>query len=198
MEQSQEEQGIEVEQPHLQGAGTPFYQPTIMPSEKSDLYDKINPQDVVEQIKYRLMGLEYDRQEMKWARPKFFNPKTGKTEELMKGISEFGANEITTLMLPVSSKQAIISILDDGEIRYRTRMIVKRAVITCVQNWKEFGITSGNQIGYIKEIVQSNTFIALKQAQNAGAREFLGKSSTENKSIVEDGNKTGIAGMFRR
>jgi len=196
-----EEQPIQTEQSSNENnfPNAPYMGATIVQnSDKSDLYDKINPGDVVEQIKFRLMGMEYDRNELKWVRPKFFNIKTGKIEEINKGISEFGANEITTLMYPVSSKQAIISILDDGEIRYRTKMIVKRAVITCIQNWKEFGITSGNQIGYIKEIVQSNTFIALKQAQNAGAREFLGKSSTESKNIVEDGNKTGISGMFRR
>jgi len=51
----------ETGQPELQGGGTPYYQPMIMPSEKADLYDKIRPEDIVESIKYLLMGYEFDK-----------------------------------------------------------------------------------------------------------------------------------------
>lgn len=167
---------------------SPFYQPTIMPSEKADLYDKINPQDIVDYLKFRLMGYEFDKQKQEWIKPTW-----------KKGLSEIGASEITTLMLPVSSKNVTISNLNDAEIRTRTKHIVRTAMLMCVKNWKNYGITGNDQIQLVKEVVLSNTFITLKQLEHAGAREFLGKSSSEQKSIVEDGTKkSGISGIFRR
>lgn len=171
-----------------QPTGTPFYQPTILPSEKADLYDKINPQDIVDYLKYRLMGYEWNETKQEWIKPAW-----------KKGLSEIGASEITTLMLPVSSKNVTISNLDDDEIRTRTKNIVKTAMMMCLKNWKLYGITGGDQIQLVKEIVLSNTFITLKQLEHAGVREFLGKSSTEQKSIVEDGTKKGgFLGLYRK
>jgi hypothetical protein len=165
-----------------------YYQPTIMPSEKADLYDKINPQDIVDYLRYLLMGYDFDRNKQEWYKPAD-----------RKGLSQTGAMEITTLMLAVSSKNVIISKLTDLEIRARTKGIVRAAMIMCVKNWRRYGITGSDQISLVKEIVLSNTFITLKQPENAGAREFLGKSSSEAKSIIEDGTrKSGIMGLFRK
>ena len=192
MEQNQVEQELPESQ-NQSNSNAPqgpsgFYQPTIMPSEKADLYAKIDPQSIVDYLRYKLMGFEFDAQKQEWYRPSW-----------AKGLSEKGAAEITTLMLPVSSKNVLISKLTDDEIRERTKYISKTAVKMCIQNWKDYGISGSDQIYLVKEIVISNTFITLKQPENAGAREFLGKSSSENKSIVEDSTKqNGFIGLFRK
>lgn len=188
MKQDEEQVEYVEQQPQQQGGNSGFYQPTIMPSEKADLYDKINPQDIVDYLKFRLMGYEWDRHQQDWIKPKW-----------KKGLTELGASELTTLMLPVSSKNVIISKLDDSEIRQRTKNIHKTAMMMCIKNWKEYGIRGSDEIQLVSQIVVSNTFITLKQPENAGAREFLGKSSSEQKSIIEDNKPKGIiGGIFRR
>jgi len=167
---------------------SPYFQPTIMPSEKADLYDKINPQDIVDYLKFKLMGFEWNNQNMCWDKPTY-----------KKGLTLVGANEITTLMLPVSSKNITISNLNNDEIRNRTKSLHRVAMLMCVKNWRDYGITGSDQIQLVSQIVVSNTFITLKQLEHAGAREFLGKSTSENKSIVEDNQKKGIInGLFRK
>lgn len=188
MEEAQQQEIFDQMEQAKQATAMPYYQPTIMPSEKADLYDKINPAEIIEFIKYKLMGYEYDKNKQEWYKPSW-----------KKGLSEMGATEITTLMMPVSSKNLIISKLTDDEIRERTRWIVRTAMLLCIKNWRSYGITGSDQIQLVKEIVLSNTFITLKQPENAGAREFLGKSTSEQKSIVEEQKqKGGITSLFRR
>lgn len=187
-DEQQQYQEYQEEQPRLQGQGTPFYQPTIMPSEKADLFDKINPQDVVETLRYRLMGHEWDKNNQKWVKPVW-----------AKGLNELGANEITTLMLSVSNKNVAISKLNDGEVRSRTRNIHKTAMILCIRNWKEYGITGADQITLISQIVLSNTFITLKQPENAGIRELIKGTTQESRVIQEMPERKGVIGsLFRR
>lgn len=178
------EQPIQQQQPQQSG----YYMPTIMPSEKADLFDKINPQDIVEIMKYKLMGYEFDRDKQQWYKP-----------EWSKGINERGANEITTLMLPVSSKNVAISKLNDGEIRERTKAIHREAMLLCLRNWKQYDIKGPDQIGLISQIVVSNTFITLKQPENAGIRELIKGTTQESRVIQEAPEKKGVIGsIFRR
>lgn len=185
MEKEPQEQEY-VEQP--QQPSSPYYQPTIMPSEKSDLFDKINPQDIVEILKYRLMGYEYDKNNCRWVK-----------QSWAKGLNEMGATEITTLMLSVSNKNVALSNLDDATVRARTKNIHKAAMILCIRNWKEYGITGADQIYLISQIVLSNTFITLKQPENAGIRELLKGTTQENRMITESPERKGVLGsIFRR
>lgn len=188
IEVEQQEQQMQNQQPQLAGVGTPYYQPTIMPSEKADLFDKINPQDIVEVMKYKLMGYEFNRERQEWYKPHW-----------AKGLNERGANEITTLMLPVSSKNVAISKLSDSEIRERTKAIHREAMIMCLRNWKQYGLTGPDQIGLISQIVVSNTFITLKQPENAGIRELIKGTTSEVRSIQEAPEKKGVlGGIFRK
>ena len=173
-------------QQQIQGGGG-YYQPTIMPSEKADLFDKINPQDVVEVFKYKMMGYEFDRQKQDWFKPSW-----------SKGISEQGANELANLMLSVSNKNVAISKLSDGEIRARTKSIHKEAMLMCVRNWKEYKLCVSD-VGVISQIVVSNTFITLKQHEMAGIRELLKGTTQESRVINEQPKKESIlGGIFRR
>lgn len=177
---------MEMEQPQVpQNA---YYQPLIQSSEKADLFDKINPQDIIDTLKYRLMGYEYDKNKQEWYKPSW-----------AKGLNEKGATEITTLMLSVSNKNVAISKLSDAEVRARTAGIHKAAMILCLRNWLDYGITGADQIYLISQIVVSNTFITLKQPENAGIRELLKGTTQENRVINESQNRKGIiSNLFRR
>lgn len=182
-----EEYYEEQQQQNVNVTQSPYFQPTIMPSEKADLFDKINPADIIEVLKNQLMGYEYDKIKMSWIR------------KYEKGLSDLGAFEITTLMLSVSSKNVAISKLNDGEIRDRTKNIHKEAMKMCIRNWREYGITGSDQIGLVSQIVVSNTFITLKQPEGAGIRELLKGTIQEVRSVQEQPKKDGlISGIFRR
>ena len=175
----------DVSAPQMQPS--PYFQPTIMPSEKADLFDKIDPTDIVDKLKHYLMGQEWNAQKMIWE------------QRHKKGLSEEGAFEISVLMLPVSSKNVAISKLSDAEIRERTRNIHKEAMRMCINNWKSYGITGADQIGLVSQIVLSNTFITLKQPEHAGIRELLKGTTQENRNIVDTPKKEGMmSGIFRR
>jgi len=181
-EEPQEEQVEYAPFPAVQQS--PYFQPNIMPSEKADLYSKINPSDIIDEMRYKLQGFIYDEKRRTWYKPKD-----------CKGLTEFGANEITSMMLTVSSENVTVSNLKDDEIRMIVRSVNKTVMMSCIGNWREYGITNKDQIYQISQMVSKNTFITLKAVEHAGVREFLGKSSTESKSIVEDNKKGGI---FRR
>lgn len=170
--------------------GMPYYQPTIMASEKADLYDKIKPEEVVEAIKYYLLGYEFNKQKQEW----IYNP-AYKT----RALSELGAWQYATLMLPVSSKTIITTKLNDAEIRTRTRQLVNTSMKMALRNWKEYGIRASDQVFLIKEVIISNSFISLKQPENAGVRTFLGNTSQEQTVKTIQEKPAGVmSSIFRR
>ena len=163
------------------------YQPVIMPSDKADLMDKIDPTLIVDIIKFQLMGYEYNKSKMEWE------------QKQKKGLTPLGAAELCTLMLSVSSKNVSISQLKDDEIRERTKNIHKEAMRMCIRNWKQYGITGADQVGMISQIVVSNTFITLKQPENSGIIKLLMGTTSEVRSIQEAPKKEGmLSGIFRR
>jgi hypothetical protein len=182
------EEGYDEQQ--QQGGGNPYYQPVIMASEKADLYDKIKPEEVVEDIKYRLMGYEFNKSTGDW----IINPVY---KEL--AITRLGAWQITSLLFPVSNKSVPISKLKDDDIRKRTRMLVRTAMKMCLRNWQEYGIRSPEQLYFVKEIVLSVAFITLKLPEDAGARTFIQGVTNEQKIIQESPNQRGaVSAIFRR
>ena len=131
-------------------------------SDKADLLERINPDLIVETIRHKLLGERLI--EGKWV----------KIKELQdRALTEKGADEITNLMLPVSSQNVSISKLTNDEIRERTFNIAREAQMLCIKNWKEYGITGADQLGLVHQIVFSNTFITLKQPEGEGIRKML-------------------------
>jgi hypothetical protein len=189
--QTYEQDGQVYEEQHrLQGGGTPYYQPMIMPSEKADLYDKIRPEDIVETIRYLLMGYEYDKQMQIWK----FNPAYKNV-----AVTELGAWQLSTLLLPVSNKNVSISKLKDDEIRLMTKIIVRTAMKMCLRNWKDYGIRSPDQYFFIKDIMLSIAFITLKQPEDAGVRTFIQGVTQESRIVQEQPKREGALGaIFRR
>ena len=191
-QEQQAQQGEEYgEQEFQQQSGSgQYYQPVIMSSEKADLYDKIRPEDVVETIKYLLMGYVYDKKRMEW----YYDKRYGNI-----ALSEIGAGQISTLLLPVSNKNVSISKLKDDEIRSRVRAILRTSMNMCLRNWYEYGIRSPEQFFFVKEIIVSIAFITLKQPEDAGVRTFIQGVTQEHRMVNEQPKKEGVMGaIFRR
>ena len=131
---------------------------------KADLLDKINPNEVVEELKNKLMGREFDRKTQTWV----LNPFLKKN-----AVSELCANEMSNLILSVSNKNVSISKLNDKEIRLRAYSIMKTAVKMMLANWISYDITNSSQINYVADILFSIAFITMKQADAEGIRKMI-------------------------
>lgn len=157
--------------------------------DKADLLDKINPSAIVEIIKHNLMGEE------------FINGRWVKIEALKhRALSEQGTAEIANIMLGVSSQNVSISKLTDQEVRNRAYNISKEVQKLLLNNWKIFGITSRDQLGFVHQIVFSNTFITLKQPEGEGIRKMLMGTIQESRVKDESAENRGggFLNLFRR
>lgn len=177
------------EQQQEQGGGQQFYQPTIMSSEKADLYDKINPSDVVTTIKYQLMGYQFDPAKRVWE-------KNLAMQHIC--LTETGATQIATFMLPLSSKNVSITNLKSDEIQARIKSLIRELMYTCLRNWKEYGMKTQAHFQIVKSVVLSNTFITLKQPENAGVRKFMQGTTQEQHLISEQPRQGMLGGLFRK
>lgn len=165
-----------------------YYPASYSYGDKADLLDKIKPEHIVHVIKFQFMGYKFE--DNKWV----VDPDLQK-----RALSKIGATEIASLMLPSSSQNASISNLTDDEIRYRSKEIAVQAVKQCLDSWKVYGIKGRWHFGLIYQIVFTNTFITLKQAQNEGIRNLLKGTTTEVRNFSEQPNSGGfLANLFRR
>lgn len=168
----------------------PNYPPTIIHNgDKADLLDKIRPDEIVEVIRNRLLGKEFIND--KWVEiPALKN----------RALTELGAWDISTLMLSVSSRNVSISKLKDQEIRARALNICKQAQVMCLKNWKEYGIQGIDQLGFVHELVMSNTLITLKQPEGEGIRKMIMGTISENlsKNTIGEEKTGGLKGWLRK
>jgi hypothetical protein len=157
-------------------------------NDKASIIEKINPDEIVELIRMRLMG-------------RMRNERTGiwETVEALKNnaISELGAWEITNLILSISNANTSLSKLKDMEIRKRSYSVMVKAIKMMVANFREYHITNTAQLGYISEIVFSITFITLKMADNEGIRKMITSMYSENRSIMQQSEVKG-RNLFRK
>lgn len=180
------------EQMPIQQVGNmPYYQPTIMPADKSELYDKIKPEEVVETIKFMLMGYEFDTKKNEWVLRKEFE---------QNSLNEVGAFKIATMLLSVSNKGIPITRTTDEEIRRRIRYLITQIMLDCLSNWKEYGIKTSSTFGNIKEISMGIALFTLKQSEGGGGRAFIQGVSQESKIIQETSskNKGFLSGFLKR
>ena len=145
-------------------------------NDKASIIEKINPEEIVELIRNRLMG-------------KVQNLKTGmwETRDELKdnAISEIGAWDLTNLILSVSNPNTSLSKLDDKTIRLRAYGLTKTAVHMMICNWIEYKITNRSQLAFIADIIYSLTFITLKMADAEGIRKMIMGMYSESKNINE-------------
>jgi hypothetical protein len=157
---------------------------------KADLLDKIRPEEVIEEMKQRFMGREWDVVKEKWV------PNPALRE---MSLTETGASELTNLIFTASTRNVAISNLKDEEIKKRLLSIIRTAMKMCLDNWRRYGITTVSQFYAIKEALYTNTLVALKQSENEGIRRLLNSVISENRNVSTFGEeKKGILGLFRR
>lgn len=156
--------------------------------DKASIIERINPDEIVELIRMRLMG-------------KMKNPTTGSWESIKalegNAISELGAWEITNLILSVSNTNTSLSKLKDVEIKKRAFSIMVTSIKMTIANFSEYHITNTAQLRYIADVVFSITFITLKQADNEGIRKMITGMYSENKTIMQNSDGKGRS-LFRR
>lgn len=153
----------EVSVQHPQSTGQGSYPQMVANMQlKADILDKIRPDALVEELRHKLMGEKWDNG--KWV----INQATKD-----RALTAIGAEEITNLMLPVSSINASLCDLKSSEINKRTISIVDTAMDMCLANWKRYGIKTRDQFSFVYEIVFSNTFVSLKQPENNGLKRWL-------------------------
>jgi len=162
--------------------------PYNMGNDRASIIEKINPDEIVELIRMRLMGKNKDLQTGIWT-----------TNPALKdnAISEIGAWDITNLILSISNANTSLSKLDDKTIRKRAYSVMEKAVGMMLCNWREYKITNTAQLGYISEIVFSITFITLKMADAEGIRKMITSMYSESRSINEMGSIKSGKKMFR-
>lgn len=178
-----DDKGQEIKQDQL-GGQSPY---ASSKSDRADLFDKIKPDDIVEVLRHRLMGEE------------LLNGQWVKIKGLQyKAVSYACASDVTTLMLAVSSRNVSLSRLKDHEIATRTRFIICALMEMILTNWELYGIKTTDQISFIHQIVMSNTFITLKQSENAGLRAFLQGTTSESRVVNNQEKETGGWFSFRK
>lgn len=147
--------------------------------EKASIIEKIDPEEIVELLRNRLMGMIFDRNKGEW-----------KTNVFLKdnAISEIGAWDISNLILSISNQNTSLSKLDDKTIRKRAYSLTETAVHMLICNWKEYKITNTSQIRFIADIIYSLTLITLKMADAEGIRKMIMGMYSESKNINEMSN----------
>jgi len=146
-------------------------------SDKANILDKIDPTEIVTIIRNKLMGNDFV--EGKWVKMVYLQT---------RALTPLGAWDLSNLMLAVSSKNVTISNLKDTEIKKRVLNICKQAQYMCLKNWKEYGIDGVDQLGFVHEIIFSNSLITLKQPMNEGVRKMLMSTISEQRNYHGESN----------
>jgi len=147
-------------------------------AEKASIIERINPEDIIELIRKRLMGLVQDPKTMEWKKSKILDDIS---------ISEVGAWQLSNLLLSVSNSNTALSKLDDKTIRKRAYGITETAIKMVLGNWMEYKITNRAQIAFVADIMYSLTFITLKMADMEGIRKMITGMYSEQRTINEIG-----------
>lgn len=154
--------------------------PQPQKSDRADLIDKIKPDVIVEIIRQRLLGNEWDGTNWK--------PVNALKEY---ALTERGAWEISNLMLGVSSINTSISKLKEEVIKSRLKRIARDAQILLVAHWREYGIKNTAQFYYVHNLVFTNALVVLFQAGDGSIQELLKGTVYENRNINTEKKESG-------
>jgi len=154
--------------------------PAPQRNDRADLIDKIKPDVIVETIRQRLLGKEWD----------------GSTWKQVPALKEFalterGAWEISNLMLGVSSINTSVSKLKEEVIKERLKRIAKDAQFLLIAHWREYGIKNTSQFYYVHNLVFTNALTVLFQAGDGSIQELLKGTVQENRNINTEKKEPG-------
>jgi len=182
--------GQPVNVPAQSGGSSYIPSGTMQKSDKADILDKIRPDAIIEIIRHKLMGEEYNHETKKW----IFNPAFKDFS-----LTKVGAEQIANLMLSVSSQNVSLSNLKDREIKERVLSISKTAQYMALENWIEYGIKRKSQFYFIHEIIFSNSLVVLKQPEGEGIRRLIQGTIQESRVYSSNDEKEKkLRGLFRR
>lgn len=135
---------------------------------RSDIIEKIDPRPIIEEIKYFLMGKVKKNDE--WV-----------DDPLLKkfAITEFGAHDLTTLLLSICNIETSLGKLSDMEIKRRAYFATRTILLKMLVYWQEYGITNGVQLEYLTEIFFNLAYMVLKHPDEAGMRNWIGRIRSE-------------------
>jgi len=165
-----------IEMPQSQGVPIP------QKNDRADLIERIKPDSVVEFIRQRLLGKDWDESKKMWV----VNP--GLKDQ---ALTEAGAGAIANLMLGTSSINTTISKYKEEVIKARLKRIAAVTQIMLVGNYREFGIKNTSQLHFVHNIVFSNTLAVLSQAGGGSIQELLKGTVTENRNINSEQKEPG-------
>jgi len=164
---------MDEQQPYMDEAPA---QPYNFGGDKASIIEKINPEEIVELLRNRLMGKTLDQDTGKWITNKNLKD---------NAISEIGAWDLSNLILSVANPNTSLSKLDDKTIRRRAYSLTETSIHMMISNWQEYKITNRAQIKFISDIMYSLTLITLKMADAEGIRKMIMGMYSESKNINE-------------
>ena len=158
-------------------------------AEKADIFEKMRPEEILETISFRLRGFIKD-DAGEWKQDK----------DLKKiAITKIGAYDLANTALSVMTKNLNITTLDDNEIKARQMEITKALMAKIIGNWDAYNIKTVSQIRQIKAIITTQTYIALKAGYQAGARNVIkGTASEQHIFMTQPQHQTPKKGFVNR
>lgn len=148
--------------------------------DRADFVDKIKPEQIVEVIRHKLLGEEWDGS--KWI----------KLPELQEGaFSERGAWDISNLILGIGNINMSISKLNEHQINARLRESIKELLRILLSNWLAYKITNVGQLYYVKSITFSNSLAVLSQAGEGSIQELFKTTVQENRQVNTEKREPG-------
>ncbi len=171
-----EEQYEYIPMPQQQGVPMP------QKNDRADLIEKIKPDAIVEFIRQRLLGKEWDENKKTWT----VNPSLQ-----AQALTEAGAAAVANLMLGTSSINTTISKYKEEVIKARLKRIARDAQIMLIANYREFGIKNQSQFYFVHSIIFSNALAVLSQAGGGSIQELLKGTVQENRNINTEKKEPG-------
>jgi hypothetical protein len=101
-------------------------------------------------------------------------------------------------MLPASSQNVAITKLNSRQISNRLLNLSGQAIEQCLRNWKEYGIRSSTMIGFVHQIVFTNSMASLNQPESEGIRRLFRDISSADFTQPQEEQSGGILNMFRK
>lgn len=162
---------------------TSQYQGVPAPHQRSDraeLIDKINPENVISITRHMLLGEDWDG--TKWV----------KIEALQKHcLTEVGAWRISSQLQGIANLATSVSKYDHKLIRERLRRLAKNTQIQLIGNWREYGIRNVSQFYFVHNIIFSIAMAVLYHAGEGSIQDLIGKIKSESTSINQEKKEPG-------